>query len=328
MKFDHHLASYLYKNKNLKLEGIGTFTLDGKVSVPNEQEKEVYYPIDGLSFVYNPKIETDELQIKYLVEKLGKIQPLVRSDLESYLSNIKQFINLGKPYTIEGIGTLSKNNKGVFEFTPGNFLPVKEELNPKRENEEHNYPVRTTSSTGRIFVVFLVVVALLAVLGGIGWGVSSIISSYQKEQNAEEELIQLDSASQVSADTVQSTTTQDTTAVQSTPITGVVGDSGVFKMAFEVYRFKDRAFARAVQLQKFGTPVKVDTIVVRDSLRYRLYLPVNIKLTDTTKVKDSLSTLFGTRVFIAKKSTYRVPNRLKNPKPKTISIDSSNTLSQ
>lgn len=181
MKFDVQLAAYLYENKTLRLEGIGTFTLDSKVSVPHEQEKEIYYPIEGLSFTYNPKSNTDEEVITYLVKKLHKIQPLIRSDLESYLSNIKQFINLGKPYTIEGIGTLSKNNQGTYEFTPGNFLPVKEELNPKRENEDHNYPVRSQSNAGKIFVVILIVIAALAALGGVGWGfqISSQINRQQ-----------------------------------------------------------------------------------------------------------------------------------------------------
>ena len=314
MKFDHHLAAYLYKNKNLKLEGIGTFTLDEKVSVPNELEKEIYYPIEGLLFLCNPKIETDELLIKYLVEKLGKIQPLVRSDLESYLSNIKQFINLGKPYTIEGIGTLSKNNKGIFEFTPGNFLPVKEELNPKRENEEHNYPIRSQSSAGRSFVILLVVIALLAVLGGIGWGVSSIIGSYQKEQSLDNELPQ--SEDKTATDILESQPTQDSLSNNPFQAVRIPNDTGFFKMAFEVYRFKDKAFARATLLQKFGTPVKVDTIVVRDSIRYRLYLPVTIRQSDTTRVKDSLSILFGNRVFIAKNSPYKIPVKLLYPKPK------------
>ena len=81
MKFDDQLAAYLYDNKTLTLEGIGTFTLDSKISVPREQEKEIYYPIDGLSFTYNPKSISDENLIIYMVKKLHKIEPLIRSTL-------------------------------------------------------------------------------------------------------------------------------------------------------------------------------------------------------------------------------------------------------
>ena len=49
MKFDVQLAAYLYEYKSLRLEGIGSFTLDSKVNVPGEQEKEIYYPIEGLA---------------------------------------------------------------------------------------------------------------------------------------------------------------------------------------------------------------------------------------------------------------------------------------
>ena len=304
MKFDHHLATYLYMNKNLKLEGIGTFTLDGLVSVPNELDKEIYYPIEGLSFECFPKSETDENLIKFLVERLGKIQPLVRSDLESYLSNIKQFINLGKPYTIEGIGTLSKNNKGVYEFTPGNFLPVKEELNPKRENEEHNYPVRSGISTSRVLVVILVIIALLAVLGGIGWGVSSLINNYKKNEATTDEPT-VEANQQGNGDTLTQQNMDTLAGNNNLPSKENTNDTGWYKMAFEVYRFKERAKSRALQLQHFGTPVKMDTIVVRDSLRYRLYLPMRIKHSDTTRVKDSLSILLGEKVFIPRYPGYR-----------------------
>ena len=295
VKFDHHLATFLYKTKTLKLEGIGTFTLDGKVSVPNELDKEIYYPIDGLAFTYNPKNETDDDLIQFLVKRLGKIQPLVRSDLESYLSNIKQFINLGKPYTIEGIGTLSKNNLGVYEFTPGTFLPVKEELNPRRENEEHNYPVRTQSSAARVFVVILIVIAALAALGGIGWGVSTLITKYQKNNSNTESQVPVDTITEEKADTVPVVTTPP---VVQTP--AVTDDSVSYKWSFEITKHKERARMRSEQLQQFGTPVKVDTIFIRDSLRYRLYLPLKILPADSTRIKDSLSLLFGSKVRMLK----------------------------
>ena len=294
VKFDHYLASYLYKNKKLALEGIGTFTLDSNVSVPNELEKEVYYPIDGLLFEYKPKQPTDEDLIKYLVEKLGKIQPLVRSDLESYLSNIKQFINLGKPYTIEGIGTLTKINNGNYEFTPGNFLPVKEELNPKRENEEHNYPNRSSNvNVGRIFVVGLIIIAALAALAGIGWGVTNLLSKYQQN---EEPIIQqqglIDTIVEPAPDTLPQIIT-NTTGIDSTPI---IDSILTYKMVFETTRFKISAASRSEQLIQFGVPVKVDTILVRDSVRYRLYVPMKIRQSDSTKVKDSLSLLLGSPI--------------------------------
>ena len=81
MKFDDLLAQYLYEKKSLQLQGIGTFQLDGAVVLPQPQDKEIYYPIEGLHFTFSPKDQTNEDLITFLVKKLGKIQPLVRSDL-------------------------------------------------------------------------------------------------------------------------------------------------------------------------------------------------------------------------------------------------------
>lgn len=305
MKFDDQLAAYLYENKSLRLEGIGTFTLDNKVSVPNEQEKEVYYPIEGLSFSYNPKSDTDEDVILYLVKKLHKIQPLIRSDLESYLSNIKQFINLGKPYTIEGVGTLSKNNQGTYEFTPGNFLPVKEELNPKRENAEHNYPVRSQSNAGRIFVVILIAIAALAALGGIGWGVSNLLSNKQAANESEEQQGFIDTIPQTGVDTSTRITTSASSSIpDTTPATldntTTDSDSVSYKMIFEVTSVKERAHKRTMQLHSYNHNSKYDTTHVGDAVRYRLFFPVRIKPADTTRVKDSLSIFLGSKIRVEK----------------------------
>lgn len=303
VKFDDQLAAYLYENKSLRLEGIGTFTLDSKVSVPHEQEKEIYYPIEGLSFSYNPKSDTDEDVILYLVKKLHKIQPLIRSDLESYLSNIKQFINLGKPYTIEGVGTLSKNNQGTYEFTPGNFLPVKEELNPKRENAEHNYPVRSQSNAGRVFVVIIIAIAALAALGGIGWGVSNLLSNKQAANESEEQQGFIDTIPQTGVDTTTRITTASSPNTASTTTatpdnTTSKSDSVRYKMVFEVTTLKDRALKRTRQLHSYNHNSKYDTVHVGDVVRYRLFLPVRIKPADTTRVKDSLGVFLGSRVTV------------------------------
>lgn len=305
MKFDDQLAAYLYKFKSLRLEGLGTFTLDDKVSVPNEQEKEVYYPIEGLLFNYNPKCATDENVIAFLVKKLGKIEPLIKSDLESYLSNIKQFLNIGNPYTIKGIGTLSKNNYGIYEFTPGNFMPVKEELNPIRENAEHNYPVKTQLSAGRVLATVLIIIAALAVLGGLVWGISLLMAK-ERKQPAETE------QQQGKSDTIPQQTFVDTIHKKEIPavslrapqiVKDTIEDRGKqvnYKMIFEITRDKERALSRTAQLHDLHSYTQYDSTGLGGSTRYRLFLPVKIRPADTARAKDSLSIFFGDTIFIVK----------------------------
>jgi hypothetical protein len=298
VKFDDQLAAYLYENKTLKLEGIGTFVLSGNVSVPHETEKEAYYPIEGLSFNYNPKSDVDEALITFLVKKLGKIQPLVRSDLESYLSNIKQFINIGKPYNIKGIGTLSKNNQGTYEFSPGSFLPVKEELNPRRENEEHNYPVRSrSSSAGRVFVIILIAIAALAVLGGIGWGISGLLSRQRGNDNQVEQ-------QQGYMDTIPTQSIENSNVgARREPATATAetGDSVRYRMHFETTYSKERAIKRTRQLNTLKSYTSYDTLRVNNGLQYRLFLPVRIRPADTTRYKDSLRIFFGNTIKVERR---------------------------
>ncbi len=290
MKFDDHLAAYLYDNKTLQLEGIGTFVLDNKVNPPNTQDREAYYPIEGLSFTFNPKSETDEKIIHFLVQRLHKIEPLIRSDLEFYLSNIKQFLNLGKPYTIVGVGTLAKNNQGTYEFTPGNFLPAKEELNPRRENIEHNYQKHTSSGAGRIFVLIVIAIAAIAAIGGIGWGISTLISSqtprYERVQPTEDPV----------DDVAETTVKQPAVSLKPVTATTTNSDSIRFKMIFETTRSPLRAQKRTLQLNTLRSYTKVDTVTIGDSTRYRLYLPMTLVKADTirlNRLKDSLRIFFG-----------------------------------
>lgn len=307
MKFDDHLAQYLYENKFLKLQAIGTFTLDGKVSLPHAQEKEIYYPIEGLSFTYNPKEILDEPLITFLVKRLGKIQPLVRSDLDSYLSNIKQFINLGKPYTIEGIGTLNKNNKGLYEFTPGNFLPAKEELNPRRENAEHNYPVSSKTSAGKVFIIILIVLASLAALGGIGWGISALLSKnldtnneQQEQQGAVDTLTKPEPTIQqpiTSPAPEQTLTPADTIA----NINVSTSDTVHYKMIFEYTKSRVRAITRTATLMnvhhKFS---QFDSLANGNVITYRLFVPLTISTKDTANYKDTLKRFFGKTIIVEK----------------------------
>ena len=35
-------------------------------------------------------------------------------------------LNIGKPFHLEGIGTITKNKSGKFDFTPGEYTLIKE----------------------------------------------------------------------------------------------------------------------------------------------------------------------------------------------------------
>lgn len=300
MKFDDLLAQYLYENKTLQLQGIGTFKLDGAIVLPSPQDKEIFYPIEGLNFIYSPKDQTNEDLIIFLVKKLGKIQPLVRSDLESYLSNIKQFINIGKPYTIEGIGTLNKNNQGTYEFTPGTFLPAKEELSPHRDNPEHMHRQKAKKSeSNRSATIILMIIAVVAFFGAAIWGIT-----YLTNKNKGEEISQvIEDSSTLNNVALPPDTLQNTTTQQSTTETSLLNNSVSYdyKMIFDITKSKERVFARSARLTKDGVAFKIDTLRINDTLNYRMYISRKLMTTDTLAVRDSLRKFFLKPIIIERK---------------------------
>lgn len=294
MKFDDLLAQYLYEHKTLQLQGIGSFELDKAVNTNHEQDKGIYYPIEGLAFTYNTKEVTPEELITFLVKKLGKITPLVRSDLDSYLSNIKQFLNIGKPYTIEGVGTLHKNNQGSYEFTPGNFLPVKEELSPKREKTEPSLkPKARSSNGGKTIAIIIIIIASLAVLGGIGWGVSTF---FMNKDQSNEGFAQVD---ETADDTANIAASDTNTSVQPSVTPAVnPNDTANFKMIFETTRSKPRAITRTNQLIGLKIRAQYDTVKNAGGIQYRLFVTKRLFPADTTRVRDSIAKFFLRKVTV------------------------------
>src|SRR6476619_97240 len=106
MKIEQLLVQHFYIAKQVTLQGIGTFTLSPDFIVPAETDKDIVLPENAVSFQYNPRATEDEALIDYIVQQTRKIKPLASADLESYLVLGKQFLNIGKPFKIEGVGIL------------------------------------------------------------------------------------------------------------------------------------------------------------------------------------------------------------------------------
>ena len=91
MKISPLLAQFLTTNKQLSLAGLGRFILNDSGEITFEQD---------------PTVKEDAELVKFIAESTGKMKSLVASDLDSNLELARQFLNIGKPYLFEGIGTL------------------------------------------------------------------------------------------------------------------------------------------------------------------------------------------------------------------------------
>lgn len=125
MKLPQLLSQYLYQTKRLDLPGIGSFTLDANAVLPQESDRQGQVPATGIQFA-NANIPTpDDNLINFIKEHTGKMKSLAAADLDFFLTTGRQLLNIGKPFYLEGIGTLLKNKEGRLDYTPGEYLVTK-----------------------------------------------------------------------------------------------------------------------------------------------------------------------------------------------------------
>ncbi|HET6252571.1 MAG TPA: hypothetical protein VFE32_00790 [Puia sp.] len=171
MKLPQLLSIYLYKTRQLDLPGIGSFTLDADAVIPQESDRIGQVTATGIRF-RNAVVRTaDEDLVNFIKEHTGKMKSLAAADLDFYLTTGRQLLNIGKPFYLEGIGTLIKNKEGQLEFTPGEYMVARlEEQGPERRGAGVDEPGRERevqgNSTKQGLLLFLIIVGL----GVIGWG--------------------------------------------------------------------------------------------------------------------------------------------------------------
>lgn len=304
MKLTRLLAEYLVQYKSLKLQGIGVLTVDETVAKTPEQEKEgIIFATDSIHFTEDRKLGEDKDLIGFISRETGKIMPLAASDLDSYLELGKQFINISKPFILEGIGVLQKNGQNKLEFTQGDSHSALADQNHKKAsrpgdeevNFEDNYLRPVKKNAGSFNTVAIASLILLG-LALIGW---VAIYLYKKSNLTEKDTgfttITSPSIKEPTPDTTKTLTLTDT--VTTSAITTVKTVSGTFNLVLEIAS-RNRAMKRYADLKEWGHKVEMTTT---DSINYKLFIPVSAPLSDTIRHRDSLSRFFGRKVWIETK---------------------------
>ena len=112
----------MYQFRKLDLPGIGSFTLDAGVVIPQESDRVGQVHATGISFKNANIPLADDALVTFIKDHTGKMKSLAAADLDFYLTTGRQLLNIGKPFYLEGIGTLIKNKEGLLEFAPGDYL--------------------------------------------------------------------------------------------------------------------------------------------------------------------------------------------------------------
>lgn len=296
MKIEQLLVQHLYDQKEVTLQGIGTFRLASDFVLPSDNDKDFVIPENALSFDYNKKAGEDEALISFIVQQTRKIRPLASADLDSYITLGKQFLNIGKPFRIEGIGTLQKNMAGEFTFAPGQFITPKlqEVPRPLKEKSEDDISFDTAAierSSGNGKKILLIAAGIIG-LGLIGWGAWYFLNKKKEPVTADTQKVQ------------QQTTTKDTNTVSQAPkpdslkpVVQTPAASGyTFKVVIKDYPNKLVAEQRYTKLSGYGHKL---LLYSKDSATYKVAMPFTTPLSDTTRAKDSVrKKLFGGNPYI------------------------------
>jgi len=300
MKLEHLIVQQLFRNKKVSLQNIGTFYLADGVALPAEDDKSFVLPENSVRFEFDKRANRDDDFIGFIMEKTGKMRPLATSDLESFTLFTRQFINIGKPIPIEGLGVLQKNQEGNYEFVPGlEIHPPAESQTPAAIKERADEHIDFSSSQ--------LVPKKKSKWGWIGLitfllAVSASVYFYQQEKKSENNLQKLipvaDSSNQEDdAVVVDSTLIKDSIAAAlENPQWATPSATDSLQIVFKSFKNYDAANAALAKFQSYGHPAKM--YVPGDSSKFELYMSFPKTGTDSTRLLDSLSLFFGTRAYI------------------------------
>ncbi len=290
------IVQYLYSNKKVTLQDMGTFIIASDVNIPLDNEKDSILPEDYIQFTYDPKAPVDEGLITYIIANTRKIKPLATSDLESFIMLNKQFLNIGKPLVLEGIGTLQKSQTGIYNFVQAGTSHVLLAETPKVVTEKIIEKVSfatpqkdKSSNKSKIAVLGLLGILLLSAAAlGIYFATKKGNTTITTTDDIPKETI-----ANITTDTVKSVNLKDSIkATISVPMIVNTADSNTFYIVEKEYSTLALATKRIAQLKSYGDKA---ILVTKDSITYKIKIGFKKALTDTLRVKDSVASQYGTK---------------------------------
>lgn len=301
MKLATLLAEFLYTHKRLDLPGIGSFMVGSGVDDTDSDRSIKIENGEGVLFENNTKIKQVPDLVNFIAKATGKIKALAAADLDSHLELAKQFLNIGKPFLFEGIGTLTKQQTGNFSFVAGAMLPerVKEQVTKETaEGMEAEEPVtgfKTIFYNKKAKTNPKKTLGILLMLAGLAfaiWGGYTIYKKTISRKNAPP-------VENTETETAQPVTEPVPVKDSIVPAIPNILPAGNYKFVVETAD-KPRALKRFTLLKGYGIDIKIET---KDSLAFRLFFILPASPADTTRLRDSLQRFYtppGQRAYIEK----------------------------
>jgi hypothetical protein len=299
MKVEQLMVQYLYQNKRVSLQDVGIFTIAPGFDILPDNDKEVTLPDGAIQFEYNSKAPQDEGLIDFVVQHSRKIKPLATSDLESYSILSRQFLNIGKPLIIEGLGVLQKNQKGTYDFSQGHTVTSKMDAAPvamkEKQQEEISFTTKPKEPVSSKNWMMAAVLAFVLISAG---AVYYFMNKGDKEEPITQNSLLLTEKDSATVKDSSARALRDSTyrkdslnAVPRPP-----GDGYSFKVVLKEYPSKLQADQAFTKLTTYGHKLLLSQ---KDSTHFTISIPFTTPLSDTLRAKDSLRRFFGGKPYIA-----------------------------
>jgi len=275
MKFENLIVQYLFENKSVTLQNIGTFILADGLNFHNT-DKDFVLPHDAVTFNYDPYAGLDDGLIDFVVSHTRKIKPLATSDLESFCITSREYINIGKPLQIEGLGILQKGKDDKYEFIAGvvSNQKVTENLEVQHEKKpgeiSFSTPPRKSSKGKNILIGAIILLILLAVP-------VAIIYFY-------------DSGSKQNVQSLIA----DTTIKRIEPVATILKDTTSYMIVIK--SFNNEMDANN-QLLKYNNVNNMISVYKEDSIHFDVGIEFQ-SANDSIFLKDSINKAFGIQSYI------------------------------
>jgi hypothetical protein len=289
----------------MSLPGLGVFTLDKSVILPEENDRALLSMPNAVQFQNANIVAAEKELITFICENTGKIKPLAISDLDSYLNLGTEMLNIGKPFYLEGIGTITKNKAGKFDFSPGEYSLIKENSASSDHGKKKIYardkkPLSSSATVqNRNGLKVLALISALIIVGLGGWMMYKRNSPAVSENTADTS-VPLQPQQQPATDSLKKDSVRlDSVKIPAPVIAHPLPDSkeGVnYKFVILVTNDKGRAMKRYNQL--IGFDLKAHYYHADST--YRVYFQFPALAKDTVHIKDSLRKEYAHNVIIEK----------------------------
>ena len=290
MKISELIVLHLAENNSLSLQGIGSFFLDQPAI---KEDGLISFPENSIRFQQNTRIGPDELLIERAVSETKKLKSLVTSDIDSFVQLGQQFLHLGKPFDIAGLGSLRRNFKGEIEFLQNSQPSSINEKIPSAVQEKQKTEISFASlpkKKNRIKPIHLLiaVMSLLAIMT-----IYYFVAGDKKRDDVR--INNIDSGIEDKPNSIPTppTTTNNNVKAPEAAVSDMAEAKG-FRVVLKEYNSLSKA-------RFFYDKLKGDhelIVFTRDSVTFKVAVVFDLPLSDSAGVRDSLHRITGLKTYV------------------------------